>query len=336
MDLSLADKKNAVQVRNELLKNLREWFGREGFLEVETPILTRFACPEPYLYPLPVSLHDLDGTEHGGYLSLSPEISLKNLLAAGYGRIFEIAKCFRDREYFKSPQHNIEFSLLEWYRAGVDYNQIIGDCKNLLSFITDKLLGADTLTYQQRTYQVKTWREITVQQAFKEWAEIDLDALTHWDELMPIAKERGLNPGRDSNEAFATLFAHYLDQEIIELKEGVVLKDYPACQWALAKPATDKRYVERFEIFFAGLELANGYSELCDSQEMSIRYRNFIAWQKKHLDRDYALDQHFLENLKHLKQAGGVAWGIDRLIMLLTNATSIEEVILFPTRSLFS
>lgn len=335
MDSPLKDKKHVVKTRNKLLKHIRDWFEQEDFLEVETPILTRFSCPEPHLYPLEVTMHDLNNTEYCGFLSLSPELSLKKLLSEGYGRIFEIAKCFRDREHLKSTQHNIEFSLLEWYREGVDYNQIIDDCKSLLSFVTNKLLHSNTITYQQRRYQSRVWEEVTVAQAFKEWAKIDLDALSSWDELVPIAKERGLAFCSDSNDAFSALFAHYIDKEIFELRQGLVLKDYPTCQGGLAKCADDQRYTERFEIFFAGMELANGYSELCDSNKMTARYLEFINWQQKNTGRDYAIDEVFIEKLKHLKQAGGVALGVDRLLMLLSDSSSIKQVILFPTQSLF-
>ena len=335
MNSALENKKNIIQFRNKLLKYIRQWFEQENFLEVETPILTKFSCPEPHLYPLDLTFHELNGNEHRGYLSLSPELSLKKLLSSGYEQIFEVARCFRDREHFASNQHNVEFSLLEWYRKEADYNKIILDCQNLLSFVTDKLLISNTINYGEQIYSLKTWRETTVAEVFNEWAGINLNALEDWEELVSIAKERGLKSCQDAGDAFSALFVQYIDKEIAHLKEGLVLKDYPSCQSGLAKSSVDERYVERFEIFFAGMELANGYSELCDSDKMTTRYLEFIRWQQKHTGQKFELDEEFIEGLDRIGRAGGVALGIDRLLMLLANQSSIEEVILFPTSSLF-
>ena len=247
-----------------------------------------------------------------------------------------MAKCFRDREYFASTQHNIEFTLLEWYRQHEDQHTMIEDCKNLLAFTANTVSSSSsTILYQHRQHSITQWRHTTVAQLFKEVAGMDLDGLDRWSDLIAIAKERGLGEHRDSREAFSALFAHYLDAEISQLSSGLVIKDYPSFQGSLAKPAPDRRYVERFEIYFAGLELANGYSELCDSLEMVARYREFIEWQKEQHQASYEMDLDFIEALGRIDRAGGVALGIDRLLMLMTNSKTIQEVILFPTSALF-
>ncbi len=333
--INVKGKQFTIQTRNQLLKATRSWFENKDFLEVETPTLTRFTCPEPNLYPLGVTVQNIDQSQYQGYLILSPELFLKKLLASGYDCIFEIAKCFRNREYFDSSFHNIEFTLLEWYCKNKGYGEIITQCKNLLSFVAGQLNGSNTISYQNFEHSFKKWQEVRVAELFKNWANIDIDSLDHWDELITIAKEKNLNHCLDSNDAFSALFAHYIDPQITQTNSGLIVKDYPSFQGSLAKKSKDQRYVERFEIYFAGIELANGYSELCDSTEMLSRYEQFIQWHKNNNQKHYEIDMEFVHSLKCIDEAGGVAMGIDRLLMLMTDASSIKDVILFPTRDLF-
>ena len=225
--------------------------------------------------------------------------------------------------------------MLEWYCKNQNYCNIITQCQSLLSFIASQLNGDDSIRYQDSEHSFNKWQETKVTELFKDWAKIDLDSLDSWDDLMIIAKEKKLNQCQDSDEAFCALFAHYLDPHISKMSSGLVVKDYPNFQRSLAKKGKDPRYLERFEIYFAGLELANGYSELCDSNEMLFRYEQFIRWHNLHTQRHYQVDMEFIDSLSKIKEAAGVAMGIDRLLMLLINASSIDEVVLFPTKEIF-
>ena len=335
MTLSLNEKSQNIQIRSQILNHIRSWFQERGFLEVSTPSLTAYTCPEPNLYPIKVTIQNINQSKHPGHLILSPELCLKKLLANGYDQIYEIAKCFRNKEFFHSPHHNIEFTLLEWYRKNCNYDTTIEDCKDLITSLVNQYTDSQIYYYQNQSIDLSHWETKSISKLFKEFANISLDNLDSWDDLISIAKHKKLGLFAEANEAFSALFAHFINKHLIEAKYPIILKDYPYFQGSLAKPAADKRYCERFEIYLAGIELANGYSELCDPKEMEKRFNQFILWHNHKHGTSYEIDREFIDSLHFVQSASGVALGIERLNMLLANAKDIDEVILFPIKSMF-
>lgn len=280
---------------------IRDFFRSEGFLEVQTPLLVPVVAPERYIEPFIVN---------DRFLSTSPEMHMKRLLAAGYERIFQICHCFRRRE--RGQLHNPEFTMLEWYRVGADYIQIIKDTEKLVLSIADKLGSGTTIRYQgQKINLAPPWPRITVRDAFLK--------LARWD-------------------PFARLYAERFDVDLVEKvipgfdpKRPTVLLDYPAAMASLARLRPGKPPVaERAEVFIGGLEIANAYSELTDAAEQKKRFSQEIESIKREGKRSPAMPRRFLEAMANLPECGGNALGVDRLVMLFCDARSIDEVIPFP------
>jgi len=304
-------------IKEKLLKSMmirrliREWFFEEGFVEVETPAMVRFPGQEPYLNPLQTVVCNERGNKEDVYLITSPELAHKKLLAAGFDKIFELARCFRNNEP-RSLLHNPEFTMLEWYRSRVDYKKIMDDVEGLVSNIAFKL-GKDIK---------KPWEQITVKDAFKKYADINLD-----NELQ--------RP--DFDDWFFKVFLTYIEPKL-GLIGPVILYDYPASMAALAKiKEEDHRYAERFEAYIDGLELANVYSELTDVAEQKKRLLEEVVEREKIGKDVFEIDEDFMEALENgLPKSAGGALGVDRLVMALLSCQNIVDVIILTASKLFS
>jgi lysyl-tRNA synthetase class 2 len=289
-----------LQRRALIIDCIRAFFREQDFLEVETPVRVPVIAPEPYIVPF---------TSGDWFLSTSPELHMKRMLAAGYERLFQFVHCFRQGE--RGRWHNPEFTMLEWYRAGADYNQIIEDIERLVTALAEKLSLKNSVIYSGRDIDIRPpWPRLTVKDAFLKAAgwdptqkgdhrQFDVDLV---EKVLP-----SFNPDRPT-----------------------VLRDYPAALGSLArlKPG-DAAVAERAEVFIGGLELANAYSELTDAAEQARRFREAIEQIRKERHQKTALPQRFLESVTHLPPCGGVALGVDRLVMLFCNASSIDDVMAF-------
>jgi len=280
---------------------IRAFFRSEGFLEVETPLLVPTVAPEKYIAPFAVN---------GWFLSTSPEMHMKRLLAAGYAKIFQICHCFRKSE--RGQLHNPEFTMMEWYRVGADYMGIIQDTERLVSTLANKLCSGLTIPYQGKKIDLAhPWPRITVRDAFLRSAG--------WDPFTRLDEER---------------FEVDLVEKVIPSFDTVrptVLLDYPVAMASLARLRPGSPPVaERAEVFIGGLELANAYSELNDAAEQEERFKQEIEILKREGKRSAVMPQRFLECLPDLPECGGIALGIDRLVMLFCDAAFIDEVIAFP------
>jgi len=287
--------------RRALIQNLtRTFFTERGFLEVDTPIRVPAVAPEPHITPL----------ESGPwFLSTSPELYMKRMLAAGYERLFQLSHCFRSRE--RGQWHNPEFTMLEWYRAGADYRQVVQDIEQLVVALAGKIGFKNKITYRGRDIDISPpWPMVTVRDAFIKAAG--------WD---PVAENDSLRFDTDLVTRVIPDFAP---------DRPTVLMDYPAAMASLArlKPG-DTGVAERAEVFIGGLELANVYSELRDAREQERRFREAVEQIYREQGRQRALPDRFLEAMAHLPDCGGAALGMDRLVMLLCDAASIDEVIAF-------
>ena len=323
-----------ARARSALARRLRESLEQRGYLEVETPIAVPFAGQEPHLRPFETTFTPdppvpADGV-HGArrlHLHTSPEYAMKRLLAReGFSRCYQLARVFRDGEI--SPAHNPEFTLLELYASPGSAETIMADLEQLIFALAPEAppRGAARSLSLRPPFERLTCRE-----AFQRFAGFDplpLEAAA----LAQAARASGVRPaaGASWDDVFTQVLLERIEPRIGR-DRPTFLTEYPASQAALArlKPG-DPRVAERFELYAAGLELANGFSELCDSREQRRRLEDEQR-QRRDLGREvFPLDEKFLAALDKIPDAGGVAVGFDRLVMLLTGAETIADVLLFP------
>jgi lysyl-tRNA synthetase class 2 len=298
--LRLKQIKANLECRALILESIRAFFRKEGFIEVETPLLVPQAAPEQFIAPF---------TVNGWFLSTSPEMHMKRLLAAGYGNVFQITHCFRKGE--RGRLHNPEFTMLEWYRIDADYLRIIEDTEKLVLAVAGGLGLGSSIRYQGQDVDMSCpWPRVTVSKAFGKSAD--------WDPVLRLDPERF---DLDLVEKVMPGFAP---------DRPTVLIDYPAANASMArlKPG-DRKVAERAEVFIGGLELANAYTELTDAAELEKRFREVIE-EAGDAEGHRPMPRRFLKAMVDLPACGGIALGVDRLVMLLCDAASIDEVVAFP------
>jgi lysyl-tRNA synthetase class 2 len=297
---SLARRKSNLERRASIFKHIRDFFQEQGFLEVETPIRAPAIAPELFIVPF---------QSEDWFLAASPELHMKRLLAAGYDKIFQFSHCFRKGE--RGRWHNPEFIMLEWYRKGADYRKIIEDTEKLVAAVAYKLEHKKTIKYRGQEIDISLpWPRLTVRDAYIKSAG--------WDPVTVNEPERF---DIDFVEKVLPGFAK---------DRPTILLDYPAAQASLARLKLGNPLVaERAEVFIGGLELANAYSELVDVKEQASRFREAIEQIKKERGQIMPLPEKFLEAMKNLPECGGIALGIDRLVMLFCDADSIDDVMAF-------
>ena len=289
---------SALETRSRVLQTVRDFFCQENFIEVETPVRV----------PAPALEAHIDAPPSGSaWLRTSPELHMKRLLAAGLPRIFQMGACFREQEC--GSRHNPEFTLLEWYRAHADYLDILRDTERLVQSVFSALGHPSAFPFQGRAIDLSApWPRVTVRDAFRRWA--GWDPVADWD-------------------------ADRFDLDLLERVEPAlprdrpcVLMDYPAPAAALAriKPG-DAAVAERWEAYIGGYELANAYSELCDAAAQRARFEAAAETRRRQGRTVYPLDEPFLHALEQgLPPCGGIALGIDRLVMLACDKADIADV----------
>lgn len=294
----LSAKQERLGLRSRCLQKIREFFFEEGFLEVTTPVRSSSLIPEEHIHAF---------ESEAGFLLPSPEIHMKGLLAAGYEKIFQIGPVFRKGE--KGRFHLPEFTLLEWYRARADYNALAGDCERMVLWICEELFKSRILCYQGSSIDVTPpWPRCTVQEAFQESAG--------WDPL----QEK--NPERFERDLVEKVVPR-LDPE-----KPVFLFDFPDYEASLArKKISDPRIAERLELFAGQLELANGFSELTDPGEQRLRFELVNESRKARGERPCTVPENFLAFVERMPPSAGIALGVDRMLMLLTDAARIGDVV---------
>ena len=329
-----ADRRPFLLARNRIVSALRGYFAAEDFVEVETGALQVSPGNETHLHAFATTLMAPDGASRRLYLRTSPEFACKKLLAAGERRIVEFAKVFRNRE--RGALHHPEFTMVEWYRAREPYDTLMSDCAAILALAAEAA-GTKVLSFRGRTADpFAALERLTVADAFERFAGIDLLATLPGGEpdtpaLARAAHSAGIRIGDD--DRWGDIFSRVLVEKIegnLGIGRATILDRYPVHQAALAKPAEDRRAAERFELYACGVELANGFGELTDPVEQRRRLEIEMAEKERIYGERYPLDEDFLAALSAMPQACGIALGLDRLVMLATGASRIEQVLWNP------
>jgi elongation factor P--(R)-beta-lysine ligase len=330
------DRRPFLVARNRIAADLRGFFGERGFTEVEGAILQISPGNEAHLHAFATEMIDGDLNVRRMYLHTSPEFACKKLLAAGERRIFDFARVFRNRE--RTDTHHPEFTMLEWYRAGEPYESLMEDCRDILARAAD-MGRRQTFNFRgKRADPFAEPEQLTVAEAFLRHAGVDLLATIsptgEPDREALAAAARAAGHRVVADDTWADIFSGIL-VERIEPKLGVgratILYEYPAAEAALSRRAGhDSRLAERFELYVCGLELANAFGELTDSVEQRRRFEAEMAEKEKLYGERYPIDEDFLAALAIMPQASGIALGFDRLVMLATGASRIEQVIWTP------
>ncbi|ABA04903.1 tRNA synthetase, class II (D, K and N) [Nitrobacter winogradskyi Nb-255] len=329
-----ADRMPFLKARSAVTRALRAWFDAQGFVEVETGVLQVSPGNETHLHAPRTTLTTAAGDHLTRYLRTSPEFACKKLLAAGEQKIVEFARVFRDRE--RGVLHLPEFTMLEWYRAGGSYEAVMADCITVIANAA-RATGIPRFSFRGRQADPLAEPErLTVTAAFERFAGIDLLNTIVGREgdrtaLAEAARERVRITDDDTwSDIFSKVLVEHVEPH---LGQGrlTVLSDYPAPEAALARISpSDSRVAERFEIYACGVELANGFGELTDAAEQRIRFAQAMDDKQIRYGERYPLDEDFLAAVARMPEAGGVALGLDRLVMLASGASRIDQVVWTP------
>ncbi|MDR2550626.1 MAG: EF-P lysine aminoacylase GenX [Desulfobulbus sp.] len=290
-----------LRQRSDLLQAIRSFFLERDYIEVDTPLRLPILIPEPHLIPF---------SSEGCFLQTSPEICMKRLLAGGCERIFQICHCFRKEECGRL--HQAEFTMLEWYHKGWNYFDLMRQCEELIGWVVRKIPGCAGLTDGDRlrwqgaeVALAPPWERLTVAEAFQRYAAVSAtDALRadRFDEILVVEVEPNLGRTRP-----------------------VFLYDYPVELGSLARRSRNNPAVaERFELYVAGVELANGFSELTDPLEQRQRFQRAIE-QIQEGGKTAEMPERLLADLSRLGEVAGIALGVDRLCMLLLGHKDIAQ-----------
>jgi lysyl-tRNA synthetase class 2 len=301
----LASKQPFLWVRARAIQAIRLFLIERDYLEVDTPHLIPAPAPE---------LHIEAVSAGGAFLHTSPELCMKRLLAAGYPRIFQICKCFRQGE--RGGTHLPEFTMLEWYRTGTDYSGLMDECEEMILYVSKKLGLGEEITYQGSSIHLRRpWQKISVTEAFERYASLPVEDAIQQDCFDQVMVEK-IEP-------------------CLGRPKPTFLYDYPASLAALARIKSGNSGVaERFELYIAGIELANAFSELTDAREQQLRFQKEKQKREQLGKAVYPLPEKFLQALPSMPPSAGIAFGIDRLVMLFCNQTTIDGVVAFTPEEL--
>ena len=298
-------RKEKLILRTRIIQAVRDFFIDHDYIEVETSIRIPAPAPETHI----------DAVESGDwFLQTSPELCMKQLLAVGFDRIFQICKCFRKGE--RGRWHLPEMTMLEWYRINSNYLDMMNECETLISQVARQINSKSMMIYQGTAIDLTLpWRKISVAEAFRRFASMSMEAALEndrFDEIMVEAIEPNLGQ-----------------------PQPVFLYDYPLSRGALARAKPqDGRYAERFELYIGGLEICNAFSELTDPVEQRRRFE-FERNRRQASGRLVSpMPEKFLTALGEMPEAAGNALGVDRLVMLFADAQKIDGVVAFTPEEL--
>lgn len=322
--------KETFMKRIKIIRYIREFLDNKGFLEVETPILAPIAggaAARPFMTHH--NTLDIDM-----YLRIATELYLKRLIVAGFEKVYDMGKNFRNEGM--DVRHNPEFTMIELYEAYADYNDMMEITENMIAYVCEKIHGTTKVNYQGTEIDfTPPWRRITMVEAVKEYSGVDFELISTNEEAQKVAKEKHLEFKKDLEDCtkadiLNALFEEYAEEHLIE---PTFLCDYPVEISPLTKKKRgNDEFTERFEGFVFGREVCNAYSELNDPVVQRERFMQQAKERELGDDEAYLLDEEFMSALETgMPPTGGLGIGIDRIVMFLTDASSIRDVILFPT-----
>jgi lysyl-tRNA synthetase class 2 len=318
--------------RAQIIREVRHYFDSRGYVEVETPMLTPLATGAA---ARPFKTHH-NALDIELFARIAPELYLKRLVVGGFERVYEINRNFRNEGL--SYKHNPEFTMLEWYQAYSDYHDLMDLTQELLTQLADKVCGTRQVPYQGQTINFDNWQRLTMREAvLKYWpadkanAKPTLEGLLIRAELEKAAAalELGFDPKLNDGQLLGELFESIAEPQLLD---PTFIIEYPTELSPLSKQSpNDPRFVDRFELFMASMEMANGFSELNDPVEQHRRFTEQMQQRERGDDEAMVLDEDYIRALSYgMPPTAGEGIGIDRIVMLLTNQHSIRDVILFP------
>ena len=321
--------KKTFEMRSKIITEIRNILDKKGYLEVETPMLNTIsggATAKPFI------------THHNAldmdmYLRIATELNLKRLIVGGYDKVYEIGRIFRNEGM--DIRHNPEFTSIELYEAYSDYNDMMNIVEELFSKVSLKVLGTTKVNYQGQEIDLAPgWKRISMIDSIKEVTGIDFNEINTDEEAVALAKERGIEIPDVTKETRGDVISLFFDEYVEKtLEQPTFIYDYPIEISPLAKKKkSDPRLTERFEAFIGGREYGNAFSELNDPIDQYERFKKQVEAREAGDDEAGMMDEDFIQALEiGLPPTGGLGIGIDRFVMLLTDAASIRDVLLFPT-----
>ncbi|MDH4009264.1 MAG: lysine--tRNA ligase [Desulfobacterales bacterium] len=327
LDLMMnADVRDLFVKRSRIVQEVRTFFLERDFLEVETPMMQPIpggAEAEPFK-----THHNALGMDL--FLRIAPELYLKRLVVGGFERVFEINRNFRNEGV--STQHNPEFTMLEFYQAYATFSDLMELTEQLVSTVARAVIGSTVLSYQNNPIELAgPWRRITLQKALVDIGGIDSALLNDKDALLDFAAQKGIKITKTGRlgKVITKLFDVLVEPQLIQ---PTFITGYPAEVSPLSRRSDEQPDItERFELFIAGREIANGFSELNDPVDQKSRFAQQVENRRAGDQEAHLMDEDYIEALEYgMPPTAGEGIGIDRLVMLLTDAVSIREVILFP------
>lgn len=296
---------SGLHCRAALFQAIRNFFNLHGFLEVDTPVRQPVIIPESNIEPVMAGEY---------FLQSSPEVFMKRLLAAGCKDIFQLCNCYRRNE--RGAKHLEEFTMLEWYRTGKDYFKLMNDCEELFRHLQSSMVQKGKL---QGFPVSKTFQELDLHQPFERCTVAQVFERYSTHSLDQVIRD----------DCFEEVLVEQVEPHL-GVNRPMFVYDYPVEFGSLARTKReDAGLVERFELYLHGIELANGFSELTDVQEQRLRFESELKYIEKKWGRQQNIPERFLEELSNLDEAAGIAFGIDRLLMVVMDKQQIDEVISF-------
>jgi len=293
--------KNNLIKRSKIIQAIRNFFTNNEYIEIETPNRIPQPTPEAFIEAI---------ESYGWFLHTSPEQCMKRLLAAGYDKIFQICKCYRGGE--RSSLHLPEFTMLEWYQKGFDYFKIMQECEDMVLYVLNELNSGLKINYQNKIIDFsKPWKRLGVKEAFEKYCSKPFDEIIE-------------------NDQFDEAIINEIEPGLSNIDSPVFLYDYPESRSALSKlKESDNSLAQRFELYIAGIELANAFTELTDSNIQLDRFKKENIIREKIGKNIYTIPEKFIESLKFMPDSAGIAFGIDRFVMILCNLNDIDLTVSF-------
>ena len=330
-----------IQRRNELKKMIQEYFYTKKYFEIDSPILTAFPSCEPLLEPLKSEILDISTKEKKAWLRPSFEIHLKKIISQGILPLFELGPVFRNRENLKSPFHEIEFYLLEWYQKGKSLQSLVKTFEDLIKYIQTKINKRTSSLFPKLKEIKPEIKKLSLIELFKKYYQLNKNDFFNQKKLKNISRSLGLHLGNkkiSTTDYFYFLYSH-LTENYLKENTFYFIDHFPNYAGAFAKPLAQQRHFSgRGELFFGKLEIGNGYTEIDNPQ---LQKQRMIQHLKINLKEGYCvndssyIDKDFIQSIKKLKNIVGMAIGFERLLMILSKKEQIKNVILYPTSKVF-